>query len=126
MMKDIIRKCIFRPYRKDQGPVFTLQVWEDRQEFNTFGLRQYLGYKLHMSDNGKSTLLFEGADFGCSPMHCTDSDGAIATLMSFLTLRIGDTDSEYFDNYTNTQLDYRDNHAEYLNIAVIDRFGEVA
>jgi hypothetical protein len=77
-----------------------------------------------MHSQGKTTILFSGSDFGCSPMHAIDSDDTIAGLMGFLTLRPGDTDDEYFDNYTDAQRDYADHYAETLSCEVMTRFGE--
>jgi hypothetical protein len=57
-------------------------------------------------------------------MHADDSDATIASLMTFLTLRPGDTDAEYFESYTPAQLDYCSHHAEALNCEVMHRFGE--
>src|SRR5208283_5328520 len=100
MTIDILRRCVFRPYRKGMGPVFTLAAW-DTNHTDSRG-KSILGYRLKM--DGKP--IFQGEDFHCSPMHCIDSDETVKAIMSFLTLRPGDTDSEYFDNYTPSQLDY--------------------
>lgn len=117
----MIRKCIFRPYRKGQGPVFTLSLIDD----DTFrDGRYWIHYRLRMKPVvGKSVMLFEGNDFGSSPLHGTDSDESVSALMGFLTVRPGDTDAEYFDSYTQEQLAYCDEHAESLGLAVCDRFG---
>ena len=72
----------------------------------------------------KNTVLFEGEDFGCSPMHAIDSDETLAGIMGFLTLRPGDTDPEYFEGYTEAQLDYCSQHAEALACEVSRRFGD--
>src|SRR5262245_31662472 len=98
-MKDIIRRCLFRPYRK--GPTFSLTMWDTGR----FGGKWLLGYRLTMRENGRRTVLFQGEDFGCSPMHAIDSDASVEALMGFLTLRPGDTDREYFKSYTQDQLD---------------------
>jgi len=55
--------------------------------------------------------LFEGADFAGSPMVADDSDACLATLLTFLTLRPGDTDRDYFDDYTPEQLDWTQDYA---------------
>jgi hypothetical protein len=34
--------------------------------------------------------------------------------MSFLTLRKGDVESDYFDGYNSVQVEFRDNHAESI------------
>lgn len=72
----------------------------------------------------RAVVLFEGADFSGSPMHADDSDDSVAGLLSFLTCRPGDTDPEYFASYTQAQLDWCEQHAEYLSYAVMERFGE--
>ena len=109
---DILRRCVFRPYQKGMGPVFSLTTYDPHTG--------RIGYVL--KQNGRE--LFRGEDFGPSPCHSVDGDESIKALMSFLTLRPGDTDSEYFDNYTPAQLDYCAEHAEALRAAVDSRFGE--
>lgn len=52
----------------------------------------------------EAQVLFCGSDYGVSPMHSVDSDAALLGLLGFLTLRPGDTDSEYFTGYTPAQL----------------------
>jgi hypothetical protein len=42
------------------------------------------------------------------------------TVLSFLTLRSGDTDAEYFDHYTRAQLEWRDGYAEELALYTLD------
>lgn len=114
---NILRKCIFRPYRKGCGPVFHLIMWD------TYGRddmgKSRLGYRL--SSDG--ITLFEGEDFCCSPLHCVDSDDTVKGIMGFLTLKPGDTDREYFEGYTALQLEYCTKHAESLMCCVNDRYG---
>ena len=129
--KDIIRRCRFTPYAKGQGCIFHLTVW-DTGRTDASGMKSRLGYRLvadapHLtkhSKHGERWILFEGEDFCASPLHAIDSDETIAALMSFLTLRPGDTDREYFDGYTQAQLDFCDQDAEALAMCVMDRFGE--
>ena len=61
-------------------------------------------------------VIFEGADFSGSPMHADDSDQAVASLLTFLSLRPGDTDPDYFDDYTPEQLAFA--RAEGENLAL--------
>ncbi len=92
-----------------------------------------LGYRLTMTlpvhragrkDGKETSVLFEGEDFGNSPMHAIDSDATVGSLMGFLTLRPGDTDADYFDAYTPEQLAYCAHHAEALGCCITDRFGD--
>lgn len=57
-------------------------------------------------------VIFEGTDFG-TPTYTTYGDAA-RDLLGFLTMREGDTDSEYFDGYSSEQIAWRDEFAEYL------------
>jgi len=68
-------------------------------------------------------ILFAGSDFACSPMHAIDSDEAVGSLLNFLTLRPGDTDREYFEDYTPEQMEFaQSGDAEYLQNAAQYRF----
>jgi len=61
-----------------------------------------LGYQLLRGTAGE--VLFEGEDFSPGAMMALDGDKAILSLLSFLTLKLGDTDDEYFQNYSPAQL----------------------
>ena len=127
---DCMRTVRFTPYRKGMGPTFTLKLFY-------LGLDK-IGYRLTMREHYNSiggrilkhwhakpeTILFEGSDFRPSPLHSVDGDQTVKTLMTFLTLRPGDTDTEYFADYTETQKDYCSQHAETLSCEVMNRFGE--
>jgi hypothetical protein len=126
MARDIIRRCVFKPYRKGMGPTFSLTMWDTGEEWDGKWL---LGYRLTMTERLSQhprdvirTVVFEGEDFGCSPQHGIDSDASVAALMGFLTLRPGDTDADYFANYTLAQRDYCALHAEALAAEVQARF----
>lgn len=88
-----------------------LQVWET----GTYDHRgcSRLAYRLSMPDGW---VVFEGDDFAGSPMHAVDSDDTLRGLLSFLTLRPGDTDADYFQDYTPAQLAWTDGHAENLSM----------
>lgn len=82
------------------------------------------GYEIKLFDNPFSyefispegEVIFQGQDFKPSPCFAIDSLDSVFTLLSFLTLRKRDTDKEYFEDYTEKQLEFRDNQAEYLSI----------
>jgi hypothetical protein len=76
MVLDILRRVVFHPYRKGAGPVFTLTVWDANK--TGYGNKSMLGYRLKAS--GKT--IFQGEDFGCSPLHAIDSDEVIKGIMS--------------------------------------------
>lgn len=111
-MPEIIRSCRF----KTHAHRYSLKLWltgcrDSRGQ-------EYLGYALQQ--DGRE--LFAGADFSPSPLHALDSDEAVASLMSFLTLRRGDTNADYFASYTPAQIAFTEDDAEELSLAVEYRF----
>lgn len=58
--------------------------------------------------------IFETADFRPGAMHSIDSDASVGSVLTFFSLQAGDTDSEYFEDYTERQIDWRDSRAEDL------------
>lgn len=90
-------------------PEYRLQVWDLNERKAPAHHR--LGYRLTKGQE----VLFEGDDFGCSPMHAVDSNEALVGLLGFLTLKPGDTDEEYFENYTARQLEWAESEAEELS-----------
>ena len=131
MTLDIIRRCRFSPYLKGKGPIFHLTMW-DTGRTDSSGMKSRLGYKLvascpHLtkhSKHGERWTVFEGEDFCASPLHAIDSDETVAALMSFLTLRPGDTDREYFDGYTEVQKAFCEQDAETLGNHVAMQYGD--
>ena len=121
-MRDPLRTVILRPYRAGMGPSFILRTFDTGR---TDAMGKYrLAYRLTMRAGRTSTVLFDGEDFCCSPLHAIDADQTMAALLGFLTLRPGDTDREYFANYSADQLAYCDQYAEALSCEVDARFGE--
>jgi len=65
--------------------------------------------------NPAGEVLFEGEDYRPSPCHCSNSDDALRDLIGFLTVQPGDTDEEYFKDYTPEQIDFsKSGDCEYL------------
>jgi hypothetical protein len=121
-MKEYNRKMVFTPY--NNGPVFTLHTY--RVWLSPYGPtdgKERLEYTLHMKEHGISSLVFHSDDFRCSPLHATDSDETMRSLMGFLTLRPGDVEDEYFTGYSTDQRDFADLHAEALWIETETRLG---
>jgi hypothetical protein len=116
MSRDILRRCFFRPYLPGKGPTFSLVMWDTgrRDPPHALGSRCYLGYELHITESGKRRLLFSGDEFSPSPLAAIDSDESVECLMGYLTLRPGDTDADYFKDYTADQLRYCEQWAESL------------
>lgn len=106
-MKDLLRDVNIDGYR--------LRTW-DTGACDRLG-KSRLAYQFD-APGGK--LLFEGEAFYASPVHAIDSDECLRALLSFLTLRPGDTDREYFDSYTPEQMDFAQGPAEQLSLWTLD------
>ncbi len=66
-----------------------------------------LAYQLRV----KGKVIFDGDDFYNSPMDPIDSLKTVESVLTFLTLKPGDTDPEYFDKYNETQYEFIDSFA---------------
>lgn len=65
--------------------------------------------------------LFQGNDLGASPMHEPESIDSAKALLSFLTLKPGDTDEEYFDSYAPRQMEWANSwECEQMQIYTMD------
>lgn len=76
----------------------TLRTWDTHR---TRDGRTRIAYELR---DPSGAVLFAGDDFRPSPMHADDSDATLRGLLGFLFLRPGDTDAEYFAEYSPAQL----------------------
>src|SRR5215831_13842241 len=116
---ELLRRVIVRPYLKGKGPAFSLVTWDTGR---IRGNKSVLAYRPVAIEHGKRREIFSGSDFCPSPLHAIDSDRAIGALMSFLCLRPGDIDREYFYGYTPEQLAFAREHAESLGAECDRRF----
>lgn len=99
---------------------FTLRTWDTGRTCSTW--QSMIGYAFYAPDaeeRGEAPI-FCGEDCGVAPSHAIDSDAALWGLLAFLTLRPGDTDSEYFDGYTAAQRAFAEGHAENLGLYVYE------
>ena len=95
----------------------TLRFDNFQVEFNFLGkldksIYRYTFYDLEFSDEP----LFVGSDFMLSPMVEEDSVEAIAHLLGFLSCDRSSVETEYFDNYSDRQLDWLDNWSERVEL----------
>lgn len=90
---------------------FRLQLWDTlRSDYSCGRARTVLAYRLTRYATGATIgeVIFEGADFRCSALHSDDSDETLRSLLTFLTLQRGDTDADYFEDYSDEQRAFRD------------------
>jgi hypothetical protein len=81
------------------GYKLTLKNTNNRDSLGKF----IIEYTFKKPDN---TILFSGNDFHASPMHKPESKESAIALLVFLTCKPGDVEKDYFDNYTQDQLDF--------------------
>jgi hypothetical protein len=100
------------------GKLFTLDLWDTgRTESAYWTQRRVLGYRL----SGADGIIFEGEDFRPSPLSAPeDVEECLRTILLFLTLRPGDTDAEYFADYTPRQMAFVETYAEELSLYAHD------
>lgn len=116
-----LRHVRIEPYLSGHGPTFDLKTWDTGRPYRPGASQWGIGYDFR--ETGAAEPLFSGEDFGCSPMDAIDSDDCLRTLLSFLTLRPGDTDAEYFDDYTEAQHTFAAEHAENVSLWAMEDDG---
>jgi hypothetical protein len=118
----LVRTETIEPYLPGRGPSYRLTIGRTGA-FDGRGV-EHLCYELVEISEDKNTLLFSGDQFSPSPMFAQHDARVVTALMSFLTLKPGDTDAEYFTDYTPSQLAFADEHGEAVFVEVVERFGE--
>lgn len=84
------------------GGVFELKMWATARIDNRG--QTIIAYDFRRT--GSEEPIFAAEDFAGSPMHGDDSNEVVEALLGFLTLRPGDTDQDYFEEYTKEQMDF--------------------
>ncbi len=101
-MRTLIKHVRIEPFR--EGPDFELKIF-DTGTYDRRGQTK-LAYELVRLDAPPigDKVLFAGGDFCGSPMYADNSDSTARSLLGFLTLKPGDTDADYFNEYSPEQL----------------------
>jgi hypothetical protein len=102
------------PIRVWSEDEFTLRLW-DTGRTDSYG-KTVLRYQFALGDE----TIFEGDDFCPGLGMVIDSDEVVGGLLGFLSLRPGDTDSEYFAGYSDRQRWFADTHGEYLSLLAME------
>jgi hypothetical protein len=64
----------------------------------------------------KGQLIFSGHEFLAPPGIAENRNVALSEILGFLSLKPGDTDEDYFDNYTPEQLAFAEEYGDELFI----------
>jgi hypothetical protein len=94
-------------YCELSGTEFTLRLY-DTYETDRLG-KHIVRYVFTMGDN----VIFDDR-LHCSPLHAIDSDECVRACLDYISLRPGDTDREFFADYTPAQHEFADMYAEEL------------
>jgi hypothetical protein len=90
---------------------YRLLLW-DTYRCDRYG-KSTLGYAFSTAGG---EVIFCGEDFGAPMGDVVDSDATLRSLLGFLTLRPGDTDAEYFADYTEAQHAFARSDAEEISM----------
>lgn len=71
---------------------------------------------IHYRFDTDGEVIFQGEDFRPSAFDAWDSYTSVLGLLGFLTLLPGDTDAEYFADYTPEQMEWAEEYAEGLSV----------
>jgi hypothetical protein len=113
-MKPYVRK-LFRPYVAKH--VFTLQLFDlNAVRENKFAVGIRFLHRSPGCRKPKVVIDWTSLENCLWTPGAIDSEEVIKTAMTFLSLRPGDTDSEYFENYTPEQLEFANTHGEVLSM----------
>mgnify|MGYP001610860389 CR=1 FL=1 len=117
--EDILLDEKLEPYLKGKGPTFRVETWDTgRMERG----RRYLGFRVTMTEPGKSPeVVYEGDEYSPSPSYEVDDPRTIDDIIAFFT---NETDDE--EKRTRRQREVVSEHGDALSMEASARFGEDA
>lgn len=125
-----VRTLHIRPYRKGIGmPWFRVEIWDS----NTTDQRgaPVVYWRLYECYDGrgiKPVLVFDGLaephKWRCSGWFSVDGDEAAECVLKFASLQPGDTDPEFFEDYSPTQIAFVEAYGEAIDSERECRFPE--
>ncbi len=68
--------------------------------------------------------IFDPDHFAIGMPGCVDDDSAKASVLGWMSVKPGDTDAEFFDDFTPEQLEFVEHYGEELSLVRELRFGE--
>lgn len=115
-----MREVLFR-LRPMKGVVIT--AFDDGNDWR--GASKYVLRVTHdgetvFAENGPGAVLY-GAG---SPLYSCDGDEMKRAVLTHVALKPGDTDAEFFSDYTEEQLNWVECYGEELSLVAFDRYGE--
>lgn len=109
------------------GRTLAVTAWDNAPSSGTHQ-RIDVRARVLWTENGKrrSATTFKRGDTYCGiPYHyCTDSKEAKALVLALLAMRPGDTDDDYFADYTDEQLAFAHAYSDDITCERMRRYGE--
>lgn len=102
------------------GDGYLLELYETGHFEGNHTAVAYRFYDLEWEGRSDASPIFQGADYGVPSQMTIDGDDAVRGLLGFLSVRHGDTDDEFFADYTPRQLAWVSERAETLSLWSLD------
>jgi hypothetical protein len=119
---------LFTLHVRLSGGLAIIKAWEAPYSSQTYSTHTKLDCELRWhpkgAPSGGETIFARGDTYCGIPGHHTlDGSAAKECVLSLFALKPGDTDSDYFEGYSNTQLEWVTAHGEELSMVAEDRYG---
>ncbi len=103
--------------------VATIQAWDRPSPPNNSTGHSYIDVEVsHMGQ-----VIFPRGQLYCGVNAYTSTDGeaARALVLSLVAMKPGDTDSDYFQDYTNDQIEWATAHGDEISMVRESRYGDL-
>ena len=99
--------------------------WERYRPLSTWAAGERVGLDIEVRSNGRTIFRRGQLYVGLAPDMTTDGPEARSLVLSAVAMVPGDTDEEYFENYTPAQREWAEANEERLSMIRYDRYGAV-
>ncbi len=102
-------------------PLIIINAWEGGVNFNG-------GTRIDVEVKQGGNVIFRRGDTWCgTPAYggmSLDGKEAKELVLSLVAMKPGDTDAEYFENYTNEQIEWAEKYGDYLCSVGMERYSK--
>lgn len=91
---------------------FRLDLWDTGEHLS--GGEAQLAYRLCLAEGARWILVFSDEGFEGAHAEEPDSDGTVAAILRFCSLRQGEADPLFFERFTARQIAFAEEHGEAL------------
>jgi hypothetical protein len=68
-------------------------------------------------------IVFDHEEIALSPCDASDSDAAFGSVLGWLSLKPGDTDADFFEDYSDPQIEFAESFGEHLSLEAVELEG---